>query len=134
MIGGIFVFILTRLLCRRGRRHYKCENRSIENNQITQENIVKKEKCCRKKEEKIEGEKTAPQVEKKLVKEKVPTEPIVEKSHQPEPKQKKSIPEKKATEVKISNEKQITPTSNENLKIEDDGEWVVAKKGKNKAY
>ena len=128
MIGGIFAFILTRLLCRRGRRNYKCENRSRENNQITQENIVKKDKCCGKKEEKIMGEKTAPQVEKNLVKDKVITEPMVEKSHQPEPKQKK------ATEVKTSNEKQITPTSNANLKTEDDGEWVVAKKGKNKAY
>jgi len=135
MIGGIFAYIMTRLICRRGRRHYKCENRSREHNQMNQENLVNKEKCCVKKEEKNELEKTAPQVDKDLVKEKVITETKVEKSHQPEPKQKKSIiHENKAAQVKISNEKPIAPTSNTKSNIEDDGEWVVAKKGRNKAY
>lgn len=127
LIGGIIAFTLLNLIFRRkGRRN--CE----ENRQCA----IEVEKHQGNKEKKLSKLPEVKESEAEYVKEKVNTiEQELKVESKPVEKNVKSKTETKS--IDIQQDKKVkdrqTQSTSSKIKLEDEGEWVVAKKGKNKA-
>jgi len=116
VLGGIFAYLIMSLLFN------KKEKKSISSRHV-EEIPIRKEKA---KEVKTPTEKKIEQDEIKSTTEKLPLDnvQIVEK--------KSLIESKQAKPAETKTEKQTAPATKTIQRSDDDGEWIVAKKGKSK--